>query len=143
MTRQHSIYYIAALPMLLLLLVVVVALAGTATIPHSFVPGEVANANQVNENFTAVKAAIDDNDSRLMAAESPTRPGTMLAHCSLGTNGVHSNPWTSTGANIITSRRATGDFLFEVEGVTLDQATHMVIANVVSTMVSTAAPDFT
>ena len=59
------------LPVLLVLLAVpVVVVAGTITLPHAFVNGEVADANQVNANFDAVKTAVDDNDSRITAAQS-------------------------------------------------------------------------
>lgn len=42
--------------------------AGVLTLPNTFVNGQVANATQVNANFTAVKTAVDDNDTRITAA---------------------------------------------------------------------------
>ena len=38
----------------------------------TFVNGELADADEVNANFAAVKAAIDDNDARITALESLT-----------------------------------------------------------------------
>jgi len=43
--------------------------ATTVTIPNSFSSGTATNAAQMNANFTAVKAAVDDNDSRISALE--------------------------------------------------------------------------
>ena len=39
--------------------------ASQATIPNEFQNGDLANADEVNTNFTAVKAAVDDNDTRI------------------------------------------------------------------------------
>ncbi len=41
------------------------ALAAPATIPNTFSAGTAAVAADVNDNFTALKAAIDDNDSKI------------------------------------------------------------------------------
>jgi len=46
------------------------SLAGSATIPNSFTAGEKAVASDVNNNFTALKSAIDDNDSRISNMET-------------------------------------------------------------------------
>ncbi len=46
------------------------ATAGSVTIPNSFSSGTPAVAAEVNDNFSAVKTAVDDNDSRLTAIES-------------------------------------------------------------------------
>jgi len=59
------------LPVLLVLLAVpLVVVAGTVTVPNTFVNGEVADADQVNANFDAVEAAVNDNDARIGANES-------------------------------------------------------------------------
>ncbi len=39
--------------------------AGSVNIPHEFVSGTKAKAAEVNENFSAVKTAVDDNNSNL------------------------------------------------------------------------------
>lgn len=54
----------------LIILAVVLLYAGWAqaaalTVPNSFVSGAPAVAAEVNDNFTAVKDAVDDNDSRI------------------------------------------------------------------------------
>lgn len=46
------------------------AFAGPLTVPHTFVANTPAVANDVNQNFSAVKSAVDDNDSRITAAEN-------------------------------------------------------------------------
>tara|TARA_B110000967_G_C18684160_1_gene459640 strand:+ start:290 stop:817 length:528 start_codon:yes stop_codon:yes gene_type:complete len=43
--------------------------ATNVTIPNSFSSGTATNAAQMNANFSAVKAAVDDNDSRISALE--------------------------------------------------------------------------
>lgn len=50
---------------------VIIAFAGPATaasltIPNTFVSGEAARAAEVNENFTAVKTEVDDNNARIV-----------------------------------------------------------------------------
>jgi len=44
--------------------------ATTVTIPNSFSSGTATNAAQMNANFSAVKAAVDDNDSRITTLQS-------------------------------------------------------------------------
>ncbi|MEW6433250.1 MAG: tail fiber domain-containing protein [Myxococcota bacterium] len=51
------------------LLVGATALASSVTIPYSFTPGSPARAADVNANFSAVKASVDDNHTRLQTAE--------------------------------------------------------------------------
>ena len=46
-----------------------IALAGSVTIPNTFVAATPAVAAEVNANFAAVKAAVDDNDARITALE--------------------------------------------------------------------------
>ena len=58
--------------MLLLLTIPLVAVASTVTLPNRFVNGTVADADQVNANFDAVKTAVDDNFARVTAGQ----PGT-------------------------------------------------------------------
>jgi len=41
------------------------SLAGTSSIPNTFVSGQIATAAGVNENFNAVKTAIDDNANNI------------------------------------------------------------------------------
>ncbi len=45
-----------------------IAHAGQATIPNTFSSGAPANAADVNENFSSMKTAIDDNDTRVTQA---------------------------------------------------------------------------
>ncbi len=44
--------------------------AGTVVIPHTFINGQVADAADVNGNFTALAGAVNDNDGRLAALET-------------------------------------------------------------------------
>jgi hypothetical protein len=45
-------------------------LASEVTLPHTFSAGQKARAAQVNNNFTAVKDAVDDNHDRITELES-------------------------------------------------------------------------
>ena len=45
------------------------SIAGNVTIPNTFSNGAVADATQVNSNFSALETAVDDNDSRLTVLE--------------------------------------------------------------------------
>lgn len=47
-----------------------VAVAGSVTIPNTFTSGTPAVAGDVNDNFTAVKTAVDDNDARVTELET-------------------------------------------------------------------------
>lgn len=46
------------------------SMSSEADIPHTFVSGTKAVASEVNENFTAMKTAIDDNNARIAMVES-------------------------------------------------------------------------
>ena len=41
------------------------AWAGSVTVPNTFVSGTPAKASEVNDNFSAVKSAVNDNDGRI------------------------------------------------------------------------------
>lgn len=46
-------------------LVPAAVIAGSVVLPHSFSNGVIADANEVNANFTALATAVNDNDARL------------------------------------------------------------------------------
>jgi len=45
------------------------SVASTLSIPNSFSSGAATSAAEMNSNFSAVKAAVDDNDTRITALE--------------------------------------------------------------------------
>ena len=45
------------------------SVASTLSIPNTFSSGAATNAAEMNSNFSAVKAAVDDNDTRITALE--------------------------------------------------------------------------
>lgn len=53
-----------------LLLLTCSAQAGVLTVPNSFTSGTPAVATEVNQNFTAVKTEVDDNDGRIALLEA-------------------------------------------------------------------------
>ncbi len=48
----------------------VATVAGSLTVPNTFTGGTTISAAQMNENFDAVKIAVDDNDARITTLES-------------------------------------------------------------------------
>lgn len=46
--------------------------AGSVTVPNTFVGGSTASASEVNANFDALKTAVDDNDARITTNTSAT-----------------------------------------------------------------------
>ena len=64
--RFHGI----RVPLLLVVAAIPLAVAaGTVAVPHNFIDGTPALADQVNANFDAVETAVNDNDSRMTAVE--------------------------------------------------------------------------
>ena len=45
------------------------SVASTLSIPNTFSSGDATSAAEMNSNFSAVKAAVDDNDTRITALE--------------------------------------------------------------------------
>jgi hypothetical protein len=58
----------------LLLLGSSAAIADTLSLPNTFTNGEVADADEVNANFDAVKTEVDDNDVRIDAVLGQSCP---------------------------------------------------------------------
>lgn len=48
--------------------------ASTLTIPKTFSSGAATSAAEMNSNFSAVKAAVDDNDTRITALQASSAP---------------------------------------------------------------------
>ena len=67
--RATKAFVFGLVVMPLTLLGIAVAVASNVTVQNTFVPGERASSKQVNQNFTALASAINDNDARLRAAE--------------------------------------------------------------------------
>ncbi|MDJ0972923.1 MAG: hypothetical protein QNJ98_00510 [Planctomycetota bacterium] len=67
MNHKQRMRWSFAPALVLVLAVFSVSVAGPVNVPNTFVPGDVADANQVNANFAAVEAAVNDNDTRISA----------------------------------------------------------------------------
>jgi hypothetical protein len=63
----------------LVLLSAGVSRASSVTIPHTFAPNTPALASEVNENFAAVGAGVNDNHARITALEDGTFGGVARA----------------------------------------------------------------
>jgi hypothetical protein len=66
-TRQMQAHKAAFLAVVV---VATVALGSSLTLPFTFTAGTTARASDVNANFQAVKAAVDDNATRLSTLET-------------------------------------------------------------------------
>ena len=69
----------------------VVALAAPISIPHTFQAGDVISSAEVNANFAAVIAGVNDLDTRLTAVEGETGS---LSSCTWITNTGSSSTWS-------------------------------------------------
>lgn len=74
--------------------------ASTLTIPHAFTNNTVADAAQVNQNFGAVKGAVDDNATRIAALEAKVA-ALEAADANRPAFSVYlTSAWTTNGATI-------------------------------------------
>lgn len=101
-----------------------VATAGPLTIPNSFVASTPATAASVNQNFTAVETAVDDNDARVTTntgniGTNTTNIGTNTGN--IGTNTT--NIGTNTG-NIGTNTTNIGNNFSSITGNTSNITTN-------------------
>jgi hypothetical protein len=73
--------FVACLPV-----IPVAAFASSLTVPNTFTNATPAVASQVNDNFNAVKTAVDDNDARLDVLEPSASP--IVVNCSTDANAL-------------------------------------------------------
>jgi hypothetical protein len=90
--KLHRDWARVALPLVVIAIPLGV-LASSLSMPNTFANGTVADAVEVNQNFSAVAAAVNDNDARIAAleglqcfnVESGSFARTMRAQCPAGT----------------------------------------------------------
>jgi hypothetical protein len=78
-------------------LVLLAAWAGSLTPPHSFANGDIADADEVNANFGAVEAAVDDNDARLDQLTALFGTNTSSANSGQGVQCTLGEVWLTAG----------------------------------------------
>jgi hypothetical protein len=68
-------------------------LASAVTIPNTFVNGQVADANQVNANFSALATAVNDNNSQINTLNATSLTSSQYGNLVLGGNadGLHTH----------------------------------------------------
>jgi len=62
-------------------------LASALTVPNSFTSGTATSASDMNANFTAVKAAVDDNNTRISSLDGATSSSSFKGFSSGTTQG--------------------------------------------------------
>ncbi len=104
--NNYKSFTIGMLVVPLALLALGIAVASSVVTPNTFVAGTAAVASQVNANFTAHAAAINDNDTRI-AALAAGLPDSSLVRASYVEDSADLNDYNETsgtpGATIITS----------------------------------------
>jgi len=80
-----------------LLLIPLAAWAGNLALPHSFTNGDIADADEINANFNAVEAAVDDNDVRLDQLTALFGTNTELASSGVGGECTLGQVWLTAG----------------------------------------------
>lgn len=74
--------------------------AGSVTVPNTFSSGTPAVAAEVNGNFTAVKTAVDDNNSRITNIETAPATGLNALSCTSGEIAQwNGSAWTCVNTN--------------------------------------------
>ncbi|WP_457632674.1 hypothetical protein [Oceanithermus desulfurans] len=86
------------------------------TIPNSFSSGEVVSASKMNQNFQALKAAVDQLESKVATLEAnwaglPTRQGFPRAYVGVRVDGVIYDQFSTTGSAISVNRLSSGRYL--------------------------------
>ena len=69
MRRRHAPQWAMLTLGAMVVVVPLAAYASSLTVTHTFVNGTIADADEVNANFSDVKTAVDDNDSRITTLE--------------------------------------------------------------------------
>lgn len=85
---------------LLLVAIPLTVRAGTISTPRTFVNGTVADADHVNENFTAVETAVNDNDARITVTEDATATNASAISANTASIGTNATDIGSNATNI-------------------------------------------
>lgn len=99
--------------------------AGTVVLPHTFSNNTIADANAVNANFSAVKAAVDDTASKLEALQPGGNfyaPGSVVQTKSLqltaNLTGAVNNAFSANLATLsVTPKFANSKFIVSLSSV--------------------------
>jgi hypothetical protein len=118
--NNYKSFTIGMLVVPLALLTLGIAVASSVVTPNTFVAGTPAVASQVNANFTAHAAAINDNDTRITGAETAlagltgaTVDGPARAAAHIAADGTVSRFFNSRGGAPTVSHTA-GSAIYQV-----------------------------
>lgn len=84
--------------------------ADSVTISNTFTSGTAASASEVNQNFTDVKNAVDDNDGRITVLESASSGSAMPVTIDCNTAGA------TAIQDAINNAAASGDLVITIDG---------------------------
>lgn len=80
------------------------AYAGSVTITNTFTSGDPAVASEVNQNFTDVKNAVDDNDSRITTIETTIQSNlAIISETSFGSSEVFTGTSSFEELKVVTT----------------------------------------
>ena len=104
------------------------------TIPNSFSSGDVVSASKMNQNFQALKAAVNQMEGKLTDLETtmtalqaeqdglPTRQGFPRAYVYVDTDGTVLDQFSTTGATISANNPSTGKYNIDFGDEDIDGA---------------------
>ena len=123
MTRNHKTTWLAVLPGVLLAIAVAsIVSASPVNVPNTFTPGTPAVAAEVNANFAAVEAAVNDNDSRITSNTNELAAirnfGALQAAAAIDANGNVQRFFNSRGGTPTVNANGTGVYRVLFPGFT-------------------------
>ena len=118
--------------------------AGSVTIPNTFVDGTTASAGEVNDNYTAIESAVNDNDTRITnnatsisnntadIQSNATNISTNAAGIITNASGISSNA-TNISSNVADIQTNTFDIQTNAVNISINEAGVTSNANDIST----------
>lgn len=101
--------------------------AGEVAIPNTFTSGTPAKADEVNENFNAVKSSVDDNDSRITTLES-FKP---IAMGYIGEGANLRNATPNVTISFDENLEGYGAYVIQIDGVNYDSYRYVTTVTVI------------
>ena len=111
------------LPMTLVLVAIpLVVAAGTLSVPNTFVNGTPADADEVNANFGAVEAEVNDNDARITSTQAAAAAAQATADAAV-TDAAAAQSTADGAASTAATAHAAANSAVAIAGVAQSTAT--------------------